>query len=123
MRSITGVRVVLPGSAVGFRGMQSSAEPGIKGFEYTTVEVGPTSYAPGVAGTGPPVLMLHGFPQTHYCWHSVAPRLTPHSTVVVCDRRRPASVRPLHPGGGAGGARLLAASILGRPHVSACSTT
>ena len=35
MRSITGVRVVLPGSAVGFRGMQSSAEPGIKGFEYS----------------------------------------------------------------------------------------
>ena len=85
MRSITGVRVVLPGSAVGFRGMQSSAEPGIKGFEYTTVEVGPTSYAPGVAGTGPPVLMLHGFPQTH--------------------------------------SHLLATSILGRPHVSACSTT
>ncbi len=65
--------------------MQSSAEPRIEGFEHRTVEVGPTSYVPGVAGTGPPVLLLHGFPQTHYCWHRVAPQLTPHSTVVLCD--------------------------------------
>jgi haloacetate dehalogenase len=65
--------------------MQSSAEPGIEGFEYTSVEVGPTRYVPGVAGTGPAVLLLHGFPQTHYCWHRVAPPLTPHNTVVVCD--------------------------------------
>jgi haloacetate dehalogenase len=57
----------------------------IEGFEYTTIEVGPTSYAPGVAGDGSPVLLLHGFPQTHYCWHLVAPRLTEDHTVVVCD--------------------------------------
>jgi haloacetate dehalogenase len=57
----------------------------IEGFEYTTIEVGPTSYAPGVAGDGPPVLLLHGFPQTHYCWHLVAPGLADGHTVVVCD--------------------------------------
>jgi haloacetate dehalogenase len=28
-----------------------------------------------VAGEGPPVLLLHGYPQTHACWHRVAPRL------------------------------------------------
>jgi haloacetate dehalogenase len=38
-----------------------------------------------VAGDGPPVLLLHGFPQTHYCWHRVAPGLAEASTVVVCD--------------------------------------
>ncbi len=27
------------------------------------------------AGEGPPVLLLHGYPQTHLCWHGVAPRL------------------------------------------------
>lgn len=27
------------------------------------------------AGEGPPVLLLHGYPQTHACWHAVAPRL------------------------------------------------
>ena len=58
---------------------------GIDGFDYTTIELGPTSYRPGVAGNGPPVLLLHGFPQTHYCWHLVAPSLAGGNTVVVCD--------------------------------------
>ncbi|HEY6695919.1 MAG TPA: alpha/beta hydrolase [Solirubrobacteraceae bacterium] len=57
----------------------------IAGFEYSAVEVGSTGYRPGVAGSGPPVLLLHGFPQTHYCWHRVAPALTAARTVVVCD--------------------------------------
>jgi len=26
-------------------------------------------------GHGPPVVLLHGYPQTHACWHAVAPRL------------------------------------------------
>jgi haloacetate dehalogenase len=58
---------------------------GIDGFEYREVAVGPTIYRPGTAGSGPPVLLLHGFPQTHFCWHRVAPRLTARHTVVVCD--------------------------------------
>jgi haloacetate dehalogenase len=60
-------------------------DPGIPGFGYTTVEAGPTAYRPGVAGSGPAVLLLHGFPQTHYCWHEVAPALAGRNTVVVCD--------------------------------------
>jgi len=28
-----------------------------------------------VAGEGPPVLLLHGYPQTHVIWHQVAPAL------------------------------------------------
>jgi haloacetate dehalogenase len=58
---------------------------GIPGFGYTTVEAGPTAYRPGVAGSGPAVLLLHGFPQTHYCWHEVGPALADRVTVVVCD--------------------------------------
>ena len=27
------------------------------------------------AGKGPPLLLLHGYPETHVCWHRVAPRL------------------------------------------------
>jgi haloacetate dehalogenase len=60
-------------------------EPGIDGFEYATLAVGSTSYRPGIAGRGPAVLLLHGFPQTHYCWHRVAPALTGRNTAVVCD--------------------------------------
>jgi haloacetate dehalogenase len=58
---------------------------GIDGFEYEAITVGPTRYRPGVAGSGPPVLLLHGFPETHYCWHRVAPALAQRHTVVVCD--------------------------------------
>ena len=49
----------------------------IDGFDYTSVAVGDSSYLAGVAGQGPPVLLLHGFPQNQYCWHHVAPALTP----------------------------------------------
>jgi haloacetate dehalogenase len=58
---------------------------GIEGFDYRTVQVGSSTYSVGLAGAGPPVLMLHGFPQYHYCWHKVAPALRAHHTVVVCD--------------------------------------
>ena len=44
-----------------------------------------SSFAVGVAGRGLPVLLLHGFPQNHYCWHKVAPALSREHTVVVCD--------------------------------------
>lgn len=40
-----------------------------------------------VAGDGPPVLLLHGYPQTHAMWHLVAPALARDHTVVVADLR------------------------------------
>jgi haloacetate dehalogenase len=57
----------------------------IQGFEYARIEAEPTSYCVGTAGQGPPVLLLHGFPETHFCWHRVAPGLAEEHTVVVCD--------------------------------------
>lgn len=42
----------------------------------------------GVAGgSGPPLLLLHGNPQTHAMWHKVAPRLAGRFTVVAADLR------------------------------------
>jgi haloacetate dehalogenase len=38
-------------------------------------------------GSGPPLLLLHGFPQTHVIWHKVAPRLAERFTVVATDLR------------------------------------
>ena len=38
-----------------------------------------------VGGSGPAVLLLHGYPQTHLMWHAVAPALAARSTVVVAD--------------------------------------
>lgn len=38
-------------------------------------------------GSGPPLLLLHGFPQTHVCWHKVAPNLAEQFTLIVPDLR------------------------------------
>lgn len=40
-----------------------------------------------VAGDGPPLLMLHGYPQSHAMWHRVAPALAREHTVVCADLR------------------------------------
>lgn len=40
-----------------------------------------------VGGSGPPLLMLHGHPQTHAIWHKVAPQLALSHTLVLCDLR------------------------------------
>ncbi len=40
-----------------------------------------------VGGTGPPLLLLHGYPQTHAMWHKVAPALAREYTVVCADLR------------------------------------
>jgi len=52
-----------------------------------TMRVGGVDIAYRTAGGGPPLLLLHGFPQTNYMWHKVAPRLARHFTVVAADLR------------------------------------
>ena len=38
-------------------------------------------------GKGPPLLLLHGYPQTHVIWHKIAPRLAEGFTVIAADLR------------------------------------
>jgi haloacetate dehalogenase len=38
-------------------------------------------------GSGPPLLLLHGYPQTHAMWHKIAPELARHATLVIADLR------------------------------------
>jgi haloacetate dehalogenase len=40
-----------------------------------------------MGGSGPPLLLLHGFPQTKMIWHRVAPVLAKHFTVIASDLR------------------------------------
>jgi len=40
-----------------------------------------------IGGTGPPLLLLHGYPQTHVIWHKIAPALAEKYTVVISDLR------------------------------------
>ena len=56
-------------------------------LEPRQVSVGDVSYHLVLGGAGSPLLLLHGFPQTHYCWRKVAPRLASTHTVVAPDLR------------------------------------
>jgi haloacetate dehalogenase len=49
--------------------------------------VGAAEYHVTSTGAGPPVLLLHGFPETHVCWRDVAPRLAGDHSVVAPDLR------------------------------------
>ena len=40
-----------------------------------------------MAGNGPPLLLLHGFPQTNFMWHKIAPALAADFTVIAADLR------------------------------------
>ncbi|HEY2259308.1 MAG TPA: alpha/beta hydrolase [Solirubrobacteraceae bacterium] len=46
-----------------------------------------TSYLVSRGGSGPPVLLLHGFPETHLCWDQIAADLSDSFTVVAPDLR------------------------------------
>jgi haloacetate dehalogenase len=56
-------------------------------FDLRHVDVGDVTLRVRVGGSGPPVLLLHGHPQTHAMWHLVAPALAAGHTVVAADLR------------------------------------
>jgi len=58
--------------------------PGFRLFDIKTA--GATIHG-RIGGSGPPLLLLHGSPQTHVMWHKVAPILAERFTVVVADLR------------------------------------
>src|SRR4030095_4076266 len=57
------------------------------GFETAEIQTGETSIFARWSGSGSPLLLLHGFPQTHLMWRSVAPMLARHFMVVCPDLR------------------------------------
>lgn len=57
------------------------------GFDSTEIRTEDTSIFVRRSGNGPPLLLLHGFPQTHLMWREVAPVLARHFTVVCADIR------------------------------------
>ena len=57
------------------------------GFDQRMVDVGGISVACAIGGSGPPVLLLHGFPQNRAMWARVAPKLAERWTVVAADLR------------------------------------
>ena len=57
------------------------------GFETRRIDTGETEIFLRCGGSGPPLLLLHGFPQTHAMWHKVAPRLAERFFLVIPDLR------------------------------------
>ena len=57
------------------------------GFRRQTIETSGTSINVVTGGNGPPLLLLHGFPQTHILWRKVAPNLAKSYTLVMPDLR------------------------------------
>lgn len=57
------------------------------GFRMLDVAVSGATIRLRTGGSGPPLLLLHGYPQTHVLWHKVAPRLARRFTVVAADLR------------------------------------
>lgn len=58
-----------------------------EGFTRQQIKTRETTINLVQGGSGYPVLLLHGYPQTHVCWHWVAPLLAKHFTVVCTDLR------------------------------------
>ena len=58
-----------------------------EGFEQRKVETDGAAINLVIGGSGPPLLLLHGYPQSHVMWHKVAPLLAADFTVVAADLR------------------------------------
>jgi haloacetate dehalogenase len=81
------------GAAVaGFRRVHARQQAGgdanlFPGFKAANVQTSGATINVVTAGSGPPLLLLHGAPQTHAIWHRVAPDLARDFTVVAADLR------------------------------------
>ena len=55
------------------------------GFAPLQTEAGGVAFQGVIGGSGPPVLLLHGYPQTHLAWRYIAPELARRFTVIAPD--------------------------------------
>lgn len=83
------------------------------GFEEHRMSVGDAELFVRRGGAGPPLVALHGYPQTHVAWHKIAPRLAEEYTVVVPDLRGyGASTGPAEPETADYANRAMAADVV-----------
>jgi haloacetate dehalogenase len=59
----------------------------LAGFEHRRMDVEGVTINYAIAGAGPPLLLLHGYPENHLVWRHVAPVLAADHTVVLADLR------------------------------------
>jgi len=56
-------------------------------FEYRQMDIEGVMVSHAIAGSGPPLLLLHGYPENHLMWRQVAPVLAEDHVVVLADLR------------------------------------
>jgi pimeloyl-ACP methyl ester carboxylesterase len=61
--------------------------PHVAGVDHEFVSAGGLRSHVALAGDGPPVLLLHGWPQHWYLWRDVIPVIAPHARVIAPDFR------------------------------------
>ena len=68
---------------------QAAGQPSplFPGFETRKIKTAGATIHTLRGGSGPPLLLIHGYPQTHVEWHKIAPRLAEKFTVVMTDLR------------------------------------
>ncbi|MEV2192343.1 alpha/beta hydrolase [Streptomyces phaeochromogenes] len=88
--------------------------PAIPGFaEHRIPVTDNVTLNTAIGGTGTPVILLHGFPQTHLMWRHVAPTLAAEHTVICPDLRGyGASDKPTDPDGTTYSKRTMAADVI-----------
>ncbi|MEU4773529.1 alpha/beta hydrolase [Micromonospora sp. NPDC023644] len=88
--------------------------PTISGFDRRRVTVADgVTLSAAVAGAGSPIVLLHGFPQTHLMWRHVAADLAADHTVICPDLRGYGdSDKPADPDGTAYSKRTMAADVV-----------
>ena len=84
------LNATLAASAVSTMAPQGAAAQGsnlFPGFRTQRIQTSGATIHTVVGGSGPPLLLIHGYPQTHVEWHKIAGRLAQHYTVVMTDLR------------------------------------
>lgn len=59
----------------------------LDGFKQRMIETSDATIRTRFGGHGPPLLLLHGYPQTHVMWYKIAPQLAEEFTVIMIDLR------------------------------------
>ena len=79
--------MIQPCKKIGYRRRVTGATALLEEFSASTVSLPGAAIHTRRGGKGPPLLLLHGHPQTHAMWHKVAPALAELFTVILMDLR------------------------------------
>jgi len=84
------------------------------GFETHRFAVSGAEIFARIGGDGPPLFLLHGYPQSHVMWHRVAPALAASFRLILCDLRGygASSVPPTDPDHDAYSKRAMARDVI-----------